>query len=121
MKKILSALVTVTLAGCSTGHNVEQIPNKTNYSNSSGTVCKRAIYPLESMRAEEEGTTNIVFTIDVDGSVSGASIAKSSGYARLDDAAMQALMSCKYQPLLVNGVPQKSWTAQNFVWKLPAR
>ena len=135
MRKILILVISSIMAGCTTSpndtnvhqnlvsHNDEKKfdKNKNSYSPPVYSGCKRPSYPFESMRSEEEGTTGILFVIGIDGVAIDTKIEKSSGYDRLDQTAIQALVLCKFNPLIVDGVPKKSWTAINYVWKLPPK
>jgi protein TonB len=47
-----------------------------------------AFYPAFSKHAGERGATRLVLSIDASGQVVGVKIAKSSGFARLDQAAV---------------------------------
>jgi protein TonB len=50
-----------------------------------------------SMRMKEEGTTTLAFTVNADGSVSGVSVATSSGSPRLDEAAISCASRWRYK------------------------
>jgi protein TonB len=76
-------------------------------------------YPDMSMRLKEAGTTVLAFTVGTDGSVSGVSVAQSSGYPRLDDAAVSCAGRWRYKAATQDGVAQAvSWKAQ-VQWVLP--
>ena len=76
-------------------------------------------YPEVSVRLNEEGTTTLSFHVMPDGTVSGATVAKSSGSDRLDNAAISCVeRSWHYTPAKQDGNPvETSWQA-NVVWKL---
>jgi periplasmic protein TonB len=75
-------------------------------------------YPETSVRLNEEGTTLLSFKVMTDGSVSGVSVAKSSGYPRLDEAAISCAGKWRYKPASEDGTPvEKEWQA-NVQWKL---
>jgi protein TonB len=65
-------------------------------------------YSTLSRQLGEQGTVNLSVTVLADGSVGAVKVAKSSGYARLDDAARQALLAWRFQPAVKNGVPVES-------------
>jgi TonB family protein len=68
--------------------------------------------------ADAEGTTLVAFKIDVDGNVRGTLVAKTSGNADLDNAAVQCAGTWKYRPATHNGLPVEfSWQA-NVQWRL---
>ncbi|MGB7406020.1 MAG: TonB family protein [Pacificimonas sp.] len=62
-------------------------------------------YPSASRRLEEQGTVLVDVQIDADGRVTSASIATSSGYRRLDEAALrQAERRWRFVPAMRDGV-----------------
>ncbi len=75
-------------------------------------------YPPISQRNNEEGTTLMSFTVNVDGSVSDPSVAKSSGFQRLDEAALSCVLRWKYKPATQDGQPVAAQNQANVVWKL---
>jgi protein TonB len=83
------------------------------------TTCDKPDYPRNSLRNEEQGTTRLAFLIGLDGRVADSKVEKSSGFRALDAAAKNALSLCKFKPGTVDGKPQQSWTAVDYVWKLP--
>ena len=60
-------------------------------------------YPRESRRHHEEGTVVLALTLDTDGSVTAISVARSSGFQRLDDAALRAVRKWRWAPTTRNG------------------
>lgn len=62
-------------------------------------------YPMESRRKKEQGTVLLRLLIDTDGRVAQVSIAQSSGFDRLDQAALQAAKSWRWQPMIRDGQP----------------
>ena len=84
----------------------------------SGAFCAKPDYPSASRRLEEEGTVTLKFLIGVDGKVLQADIEKSSGFARLDEAARQALSKCQFRPGTVDGKPEQSWASIKYTWRL---
>lgn len=60
-------------------------------------------YPTEARKNKWEGTAYIQFIIDVDGSVTNISVARTSGYEILDEAAMSVVASmAKWTPGKLN-------------------
>lgn len=80
--------------------------------------CQRPEYPSASRRNEEEGTVQLRFLVGVDGHVVESQIEKSSGYARLDEAARAALSRCQFKPGTLNGQPEQSWASMKYTWRL---
>lgn len=66
-------------------------------------------YPLLSRRLGEQGKVIVRARIEIDGTASGAEINTSSGYSRLDQTALQTVLSWRYIPGTRNGVPQAMW------------
>lgn len=62
-------------------------------------------YPLECRRRKEQGTVILALTLDLDGRVSSISIARSSGFERLDNAALSAVRKWRWAPLVKDGKP----------------
>lgn len=62
-------------------------------------------YPALSKRLREEGAVVVNVLIGTDGTASQPEIATSSGYHRLDQAALKAVLSWRYVPGKRNGVP----------------
>ncbi len=62
-------------------------------------------YPIESRRKREQGTVQLRLLIGTDGRVAQVSIAQSSGFERLDQAALQAARGWRWQPMIRDGQP----------------
>jgi protein TonB len=60
-------------------------------------------YPMESRRKKEQGTVLLRLLIGTDGRIAQISIAQSSGYERLDQAALQAIRNWRWQPMIRDG------------------
>ncbi len=72
----------------------------------------RPVYPPLSKRLGEQGQVIHSVLIGVDGLPVSATLVKSSGFDRLDQAAYKAVMSWRYTPGKRNGVPtQMSYNA----------
>ena len=56
--------------------------------------------------------------IDADGTVLDQRVERSSGFERLDQAALNALARCHFQPGTVAGRPVTSWTRLRYLWTL---
>jgi protein TonB len=61
-------------------------------------------YPVDSRRQREQGVVLLALTLGIDGRVSSISIARSSGHARLDNAARDAVRQWRWSPVLRSGV-----------------
>lgn len=62
--------------------------------------CTRPEYPTASKMLGEEGTARIQFAVSPKGETLKISVIQSSGYERLDDAVITALMSCSFLPAI---------------------
>lgn len=60
-------------------------------------------FPLESRRTHEEGIVVLSVLLSTDGRVADVSITKSSGFARLDRAALDAVRDWRWSPLMRDG------------------
>jgi protein TonB len=61
-------------------------------------------YPIESRRRREQGTVRLRLVIGTDGRVKEISVASSSGFDRLDKAALDAVRRWRFQPQMQAGV-----------------
>lgn len=62
-------------------------------------------YPIESRRRKEQGTVVLSLLLGLDGSVAQISLAHSSGFERLDKAALEAVRKWRWSPTVRNGEP----------------
>ena len=75
-------------------------------------------YPSASRRLGEEGTVRLRFLISAEGRVLQATVEKSSGSQRLDEAALQALAKRQFRPGTLDGKPEQSWATISYKWEL---
>ena len=75
-------------------------------------------YPPISRRMGEQGKTIIRVLIGVDGQPQRAEIAKSSGFDRLDQAAIATVMRWRYVPGKRGGTPETMWFNVPINWVL---
>jgi len=75
-------------------------------------------YPPTSLSFEEEGTSRIRFEVGADAKLTEATLVKSSGFPRLDKAALKALSQCAFKPAVKDGKPVESTLTVDFVWSL---
>ena len=80
--------------------------------------CEKPPYPAAALRANETGTVQLNFLIDVNGQVLESRVARSSGSRRLDEAARNGLGLCKFKPATVDGKPERSWARIEYEWKI---
>lgn len=62
-------------------------------------------YPVESRRKHEQGTVLLSLVVGLDGRVASISVSRGSGFARLDDAALDAVRGWRWSPIIRNGQP----------------
>lgn len=61
-------------------------------------------YPHESRRKREQGTVQLLVLLAADGSVANIEVARTSGFVRLDQAALSAVRRWKWSPVRRGGV-----------------
>jgi protein TonB len=71
----------------------------------------RAEYPAQSIRLEEAGTTILQLFCNEEGRISDATVQKSSGYERLDNAWIKEAKRGRWkcEPPVVDGKPRAAW------------
>ncbi len=62
-------------------------------------------YPPLSRRLSEQGIVTMKFSVMTDGTVAGPRVVKSSGFQRLDEAAVQCVSRWRYHPATQGGKP----------------
>jgi protein TonB len=75
-------------------------------------------YPPMSNRLGETGTVVVRVLIGTDGTAQKAEIQHSSGFARLDQAALAAVLGWRYVPGKRGGVPEAMWYTVPIKWGL---
>ena len=78
----------------------------------------RPPYPPISRRLNEQGKTTVRVLIGADGLPQRSEIVKSSGFERLDQAAMATVMRWRYVPGKRGGVPDAMWFNVPINWVL---
>ena len=78
----------------------------------------RKDYPLISRLLGDEGTTELAFIALADGTVSGITVAKSSGSDRLDHAAVDCVKHWHYRPGLKDGALVDMPMTVSVAWNL---
>jgi protein TonB len=67
------------------------------------------VYPRASRRQGEAGRVTLRVLIDEQGRPAELRVQSTSGYARLDEAALKALRDARFRPYAENGVAQRVW------------
>lgn len=78
-------------------------------------------YPAASRKLGEEGEAVFLLGIDGEGSVSSATLEHSSGHARLDEAARDALLRAQFEPAIAGGQVVLSLKRFRIQFKLEAK
>ncbi|KKL03181.1 hypothetical protein SD53_01855 [Rheinheimera mesophila] len=79
---------------------------------------KAPLYPMLSRRLKEQGTVYVEVLVLKNGKVGQLKLKQSSGFARLDQAALNAVRGWTYQPALKLGQPIDFWFVQPVVFNL---
>jgi len=77
------------------------------------------VYSRISARMRESGKALVRVFIDEAGLPHDVQLAASTGFARLDDAALVAVRRCRFKPYLENGVAVAAWAAIPIEFELP--
>ncbi|EDZ99014.1 TonB family protein, partial [Burkholderia sp. H160] len=75
-------------------------------------------YPTLSKRRHETGIASVRFVIGLSGKLENIELTKSSGYSRLDAAAVAAMHASACKPYLENGEPVRATYTQSFNFDL---
>jgi protein TonB len=75
-------------------------------------------YPALSKRRGETGTAYVRFVVGLSGTIESIELKKSSGYNRLDDAAVAAMHDSACKPYVENGEPVRATYTQPFTFGL---
>jgi periplasmic protein TonB len=75
-------------------------------------------YPHASVRSAEEGTVHVRLQIGADGKIAAVQVERSSGFSRLDEAALRAVRSWRFAPATRGGLGVTSWVVVPVVFQL---
>ncbi|WP_074771271.1 TonB family protein [Paraburkholderia fungorum] len=110
MRSVLTTVVSLlTLVGCAQPRHSE-----------TSIECKFSPpeYPALSRRNRETGTVDVRAMTDSDGKITGVALERSSGYQRLDAAALAAMRASTCEPLYRNGTRAPFSLTQTFHFNL---
>lgn len=65
----------------------------------------KLVFPAASQELGESGLVIVEVLVDIDGRPKDVQVTKSSGYPRLDRAAVTAMKAARFRPYIHNGVP----------------
>jgi protein TonB len=74
-------------------------------------------YPPAAYRSRQQGWVEVQFTINADGSVSGAKVLESEPNRLFDRAALDAVRRWKFKPRMVNGEPTSELATRRIEFK----
>ena len=75
-------------------------------------------YPRWALEQGIEGCVVVRMLVDEKGRVVEAHVSRTSGYASLDEAALEAVRRYRFLPALKDGLPVKRWVEQEFVFRI---
>ena len=75
-------------------------------------------YPAESKRKGEEGLSVVRIEVDADGVVRATQLVLTSGFARLDEAALASFTGAQMIPSTIDGEPVSTWANIPVAWNL---
>lgn len=77
------------------------------------------VYPTESARKGETGSTSLTACVTVEGRLVDVKLARSSGFPRLDEATIAWARTAKFNPAAINGDPVNvCGFILEYTWKL---
>lgn len=103
--KVEPSKVTSTAPAASPAATQTELPS----ADAAGLNNKAPVYPLLSRKRKEQGTVWLTLLVSKDGRVTTLKLQKTSGFARLDQAAMQAVRHWTFQPARKAGQPIDYW------------
>lgn len=81
-------------------------------------VPPQQVYPETSRRLGESGKVGLKVRVDEHGKAVEVHVTQSSGFSRLDQAAVSALKAARFQPYLENGVARSVWAPATITYDL---
>ena len=75
------------------------------------------VYPPQSRRLGEQGRVHVRVLVDVAGLPKELRIVRSSGFARLDEAALATVRTTRFKPYTENGVALAFWVVMPLVFE----
>ncbi len=75
-------------------------------------------YPRTSFSMGEQGTVMVRILIGAKGLPLKAELQKTSGFERLDQAALEYVMQSRYKPGTLNGVPNEMWMGRSVTYTI---
>lgn len=79
--------------------------------------CRPPEYPAASERLGETGSVVVALLVGTDGKVTDSRVEQSSGFPRLDQAALKGLSRCRFTAGTLDGKPEASWQVLKYTFK----
>lgn len=94
-------------------------PNKVSPSTVGGELTNaNKTYPSFSRRMGEQGSVFVRFYVNPDGAAENAEVERSSGFERLDQAALTFVQESRYIPGTIDGVPTRMLFSRTVIYKI---
>jgi protein TonB len=77
------------------------------------------VYPDSAQAAGEQGVVEVNVYVQPNGRVAKAQIVRSSGFADLDNSAMEAVLNWRFVPAARYGDPYSDWTKVEIAFRPP--
>lgn len=74
-------------------------------------------YPAASRRAQEQGTVHVRVLVDARGAPQQMQLQRSSGFTRLDEAALATVRATRFKPYTENGAALPFWVVMPLVFE----
>ena len=116
--KCLYALILFLVASCSTVQPSVDVKADLSCRKEKECSCQRPKYPRDSARNGEQGLVRLKILVSHEGRARDVVVERSSGYRRLDEAAVEDAKRICFRPAVRNGVPVESWTNLDYKWVL---
>ena len=75
-------------------------------------------YPPAARRFQEQGQVHVRVLVDARGLPQQMDVIRSSGFARLDEAALATVRATRFKPYTENGTPLPFWVVMPLVFEL---
>jgi protein TonB len=75
------------------------------------------VYPAASQRLREQGTVHVRVLVDSRGAPQQMQLVRSSGFTRLDDAALATVRATRFKPYTENGVALPFWVVMPLIFE----
>ena len=116
--KCLYALALFLVASCSTVQPSVDVKADLSCRKEKECSCQRPKYPRDSARNREQGLVRLKILVSHEGRARDVVVERSSGYRRLDEAAVEDAKRMCFRPAVRNGVPVEVWTNLDYKWVL---